>query len=166
MAVNTNYGYGTAPGVAGGIYDISQKTIVSRILDATAGVNFGKGLVQGTSKGVSVKTPSGTDTADTFEGILTHAFTQSMDEKGKVIFRENQTVDIMTKGKAWVRVSPNATVGLAYGADVYLVVSDSANADNVGTFTDASDATSTTKIKLNAKYITDNKDGIAVIELA
>lgn len=162
--MNTNYGYQTSPGVAGGIYDISPKRVESRILDSAEGIHFGQVVVKGTTAGVSVKAPDSTSTAADIEGVVTHAFTQAMDETGKVKFIENQTVGVMQKGKVWVRTSSNATT-IAYGAPVYVVTEDATTPKNVGTLTDATD--SATKVQLtNAKFLTAVQDGIAVIELS
>ena len=162
---NTNYGYQTSPGVAGGIYDISPKTVVSRILDSAAGIHFGQAVVKGTTEGVSVKAPTAGTTAADVEGVVTHTFTQPMDENGKVKFVENQTVGVMQKGKVWVRASSNATT-VAYGAPVYLVIEDAATPENVGAYTDTADTTSTKVQLTNAKFLTAVQDGIAVIELS
>ena len=162
--MNTNYGYQTSPGVAGGIYDISPKAVVSRILDSAEGIHFGQAVVKGTTAGVSVKAPVAGTTETDIEGVVTHMFTQPMNENGKVKFAENQTVGVMQKGKVWVRVSSGATT-VAYGAPVYVVTEDAATPKNVGTYTDAAD--SATKVQLtNAKFLTAVQDGIAVIELA
>jgi len=54
-----SYGYKTAKGVAGGIYDLTRHEVNSRRCEEADGVlSFGLGVVTGTSAGTQIKLPT------------------------------------------------------------------------------------------------------------
>lgn len=161
--MNTKYSYGTPIGNAGGIYDLSPRTVVSRLLEGT-GVHFGCAVEVGTDAGVEVKAVSSSTAA--IEGVVVYEAGHEMDKNGKVEFTDGQALSVMTRGKIIVPLSDSATEGLAYGQDVYLVTQYDAKPENVGCFTDNVDTTADKKIQINAKFISKAHDGLAVIELA
>lgn len=117
----TSYSYQTPKGVAGGLFDISPKSIDSRINGETTAdaLKFGMGAVQGATPGTDVKVPTDTDTADKFEGLVLTGFVGEMDMAGDQKLQPKQTVGILRYGKAWARVAPGVTV--QYGDALYLI---------------------------------------------
>ena len=69
MSMWTNYTQSTPAGVAGGLYDLTDHVVDSRMNEA-AGLKFGMGVVQGKTAGKTVKLPATGATIDKFEGII------------------------------------------------------------------------------------------------
>lgn len=131
----TNYSYQTPKGVAGGLYDISPKSIDSRVNGETTAdtLKFGMGAVQGANPGTDIKVPTGTDTADKFEGLVLTGYVQEIDMSGDLKLQPKQTVGVLRYGKAWARVISGITV--QYGDELYLVN----EGEDAGLFTNDSD---------------------------
>lgn len=163
--MNTNYSYATEIGVAGGIYDLSQKTVNSRVLDSATGIHYGFAVATGTDKGVSVKAVTSTTTANDIEGVLVYDAGHELNMEGEAVFKDTQSVSVMSHGRVIVAVSSTATAALVYGADVYVVTAYTTKPGDVGKLTDSADP-ATTKVKINAKFIKAVSNGLAVIELA
>ena len=155
------YGYKLAPGVAGGLFDLSNYDVVARRNEEANGtMKFGYGVVTGTKAGTSVKLPVKASTAAQFEGITVYNANRELDTEGNNNLGKNSELSVMKYGKVWARVAPTATV--AYGTQVALVT-DGANA---GTFTDAADATADlSKVAVQGRFVSEVSDGLAVIEL-
>lgn len=68
MSMWTNYTQSMPAGVAGGLYDLTEHVVDSRMNEA-AGLKFGMGVVQGETAGKTVKLPATGATIDKFEGI-------------------------------------------------------------------------------------------------
>lgn len=133
MGVQTSYNFATDRGVAGGLYDLSHKTVVSRRNEAADGIlKFGMGVVIGTSKGVQVNLPAAGATLATFEGIALNGFSNEMDMAGNLSLKKDVTVGVISHGKVWARIVDGITP--AYGDALYLCISG----DNAGLFTNAS----------------------------
>lgn len=156
MAVQTTYRFSPSRGVAGGLYDMSPRAVNSRTTECE--INFGIGLMQGSTPGTNVTIPVAASTAAAFEGIALNGGAQEMDMEGAVKVAKSRTVSVLRYGRAWVRVEPEAEV--KYGDGLYLIV----DGDNAGRFTSA-DSTET-KIALSGQFIGANTtDGIAPVEL-
>lgn len=158
----TDYGYALPRGVAGGIYDLSLKSIVTRLLDAGVQAVPGCGYVVGATPGQTVAAAQSTSTAANFEGVFVHGSKNlENDRNGVVAAAGADAVGIMIHGRIWVAVADTATTD--YGKVVALIT----DGDNVGMFTDSGDASETTKVTLEGKFlgVADEENGIAVIEI-
>lgn len=160
MSAQTSYNQATPRGVAGGIYDISDYDIISRINENENGVMaFGMGVVVGTSKGEQVKVPEGGATLKDFEGVAVNGFSTELDMDGNLRIGNNSTVGVMTNGKIWVRLK--AEINPKYGDSVYLIT----DGENAGLFSNVSEEETSIEIT-GAKFIgTKGTGDIAPIEL-
>lgn len=157
-----DYGYNQPLGLPGGIYDLSDKTIVTRVTDPGVEAKTGMGFVQGAKAGKTVALPSETSTAAAFEGIFVHGSkNMEHDLDGVVATAGGDAVGVMQKGRIWGLVASTATT--TYGVAVALITGGA----NAGKFTDSADAAETKKVALGAKFtgVADAVNGIAVIEL-
>ena len=102
MSMWTNYTQSTPAGVAGGLYDLTDHVVDSRMNEA-AGLKFGMGVVQGKTAGKTVKLPATGATIDKFEGIIM-ADVREMDAQGDVSVAAKRTVSVMHSGRIWVRI--------------------------------------------------------------
>ena len=152
MSMWTNYTQSTPAGVAGGLYDLTDHVVDSRMNEA-AGLKFGMGVVQGKT----VKLPATGATIDKFEGIIM-ADVREMDAQGDVSVAAKSTVSVMHSGRIWVRIVDG--VKPKYGDPVFLVI----NGAGLGCFKTAADSANT--LQINARFLgeKDNSE-IAPIEL-
>lgn len=158
MAAQTNYGFSSSKGVAGGLYDLSAHEVTSKQAEGT-GLSFGLGAVIGTNKGIDVTVPSSTAKAEDFEGVIVHNSTMvEMDMNGKVEIPDKNTVGCLHYGRIWVQTGKNAEPG--YKEAVYLIT----DGEETGKFTTSSDSDSTSKIAVNAIFLGETDDGIANAE--
>lgn len=157
MAAQTTYGYGTPKGVPGGLYDISCHEVNTRMNEEEDGkLGFGVGVVQGTSKGHTVKLPVAVSTADLFEGVTIYGVTTEYDMSGKVVIRKDTTVGVVRTGKVWAKVAAGITP--AYNDKLYMIT----DGPEAGYFTNASGATT---IEIKGKFIGEADNGIAPVLL-
>ena len=143
MSMWTNYTQSTPAGVAGGLYDLTDHVVDSRMNEA-AGLKFGMGVVQGKTAGKTVKLPATGATIDKFEGIIM-ADVREMDAQGDVSVAAKSTVSVMQYGRIWVRIADG--VEPKYGDPVHLII----NGTGVGCFKAAADGANT--LELNARFI-------------
>lgn len=158
----TDYGFALPRGVAGGIYDLSPKSIVTRLLDAGVKAVPGLGYVVGATPGQTVAAVQSASTAANFEGVFVHGSKNlENDRNGVVEAAGADAIGIMKHGRIWVAVAETATT--SYGKTVALIT----DGDNAGMFTDSADAAETTKVTLEGKFIgvADEERSIAVIEI-
>lgn len=145
MSAQTTYGFATPRGVAGGLFDLSNYDIVTRLNEEADGIlKFGVGVVRGTSAGSQVKLPVTASTAALFEGVVVNSHSAEMDMNGNVSLKKNASVGVLRYGKVWVRVP--STDAPAYGDSVYLIVSG----DDAGCFTKTAGSNTVT---INARFI-------------
>lgn len=155
MAVQTNYNFGFAKGVAGGLFDLSNHEVASR--QAEGVVQFGLGVVVGTNAGTDVKLPVSTSAAADFEGVVVHnSVMAELDMNNNLNIEGKRTVGCLHHGKIWVATGKNAAP--KYKDKVFLITSG----DEAGLFTTSADTA--TKVELNAYYLGVSDTGIAVAE--
>lgn len=155
MAVQTNYNFGFAKGVAGGLFDLSYHEVATR--QAEGSTTFGCGVVVGTNRGIDVKKPIAASTAVDFEGVVVHnSVMAELDMNNKLNIVGKRTVGCLHHGKIWVQTGENATP--EYKEKVFLITSG----DEAGLFTTSADTS--TKVELNAHYLGVSDKGIAVAE--
>ena len=154
MSVQTSYGYKTARGIPGGIYDMYHYPVDSRFNEEENGkLRFGVGVVPGTLRGSNIVLPTAESTAADFEGVVVNGFDRQHDLEGKVTILNNQNVGVMRRGRIWVRVVEGATP--AYGGALHMV-------------TDGADAgcfTTTGGVEVPGRFIGPASDGVAPVEL-
>ncbi len=158
----TSYNYSIPLGVPGGIFDLSGKEIVTRLLDDGVEASPGSGLVKGKQPGMTVAKPISTASAADFEGVFVNGSKNlENDQNGYVAAKGSDALGIMRQGKIWVSIVDTATI--SYGTKVAIIT----DGDNAGCFTDEVDASEATKVTINAKFNgkVDKDNGIAVIEL-
>ena len=156
MAVQTNYGYGSAKGVPGGLYDLSAHEVSTRQAEG-GNLSFGLGVVIGTNKGLDVKIPESDAAGNSFEGVVVHdSVMAEMDMAGKVVKPHKATVGCLHNGKVWVVTGANAEPG--YKERVYLIT----DGDEAGKFTTSGDTA--TKVEVNGFFLGKTDDGIANAE--
>lgn len=133
MSVQTTYNFATPRGVAGGLYDLSNYCIDTRI-NAQAGGNvcFGMGLIRGDKPGSNVKLPVAESTAADFEGIAMNGFNTQQTIEGDVRIASKCSVGILRSGRAWVRIQNG--IAPKYGEALYLIKTG----DDAGCFTNVS----------------------------
>lgn len=156
--MQTSYNYTTPKGVAGGLYDLAPYQVESRVNGETipGALKFGMGVVQGSTPGTNVVRPAAAATADKFEGLLLTGFTQEMDSTGEVIIKPKQTVGVLRYGKAWARLSKDATA--SYGDKLYLITSG----NEAGLFTNEASG----NLAVNGRFVgAADSVGIAPVEL-
>lgn len=156
-AVQTSYGFSSAKGVPGGLYDLSRHEVLTR--QAEGKTTFGVGVVVGTNAGVDVTAPTTESAASDFEGVIVHnSVMTEMDMNNKVEIADKRTVGCLKYGKIWVKTGAKATP--KYKEPVYLIT----GGDEAGMFTTADDAETTSKVKVNGIFLGVTDDGIANAE--
>ena len=156
MAAQTNYGFSSAKGIAGGLFDLSAHEVVTRQAEGN-NLSFGLGVVIGTNRGIDVVIPDSTIKADDFEGVVVHnSVMAEMDMQGKVMINDKSTVGCLHYGRIWIRTGSNAAP--KYKDKVYLIT-DGAEA---GMFTTSEDVS--TKVEVNAVFLGEIDEGIANAE--
>lgn len=157
MSMWTNYTQSTPAGVAGGLYDLTDHVVDSRMNEA-AGLKFGMGVVQGKTAGKTVKLPATGATIDKFEGIILNDVNRELDMQGELKLQPKSTVSVMHSGRIWVRIVDG--VKPKYSDPVYLVI----NGAGLGCFKTAADSANT--LQLNARFLGEKDlSNIAPIEL-
>lgn len=157
-----DYGYAIPSGVPGGIFDLSDKEVVTRLLDDDREAVPGVGLVMGKRPGETVTNPTSAATAKDFEGVFVNGSKNlENDRNGLVYAKGADALGIMRKGKIWVLIAE--TTSPKYGDKVAFITSG----ENVGKFTNENDAAEADKVTINAQFNSksDKVNGIAVIEL-
>lgn len=156
-----HYGYATPSNVPGGIADISNRVIVSRInVEEDAGILLGVGVVVGKEPGKNVKLPVAASTESVFEGVVVDGGLTPVGEDSKVLVRKGAACNVMTAGKVWVRCAAAATP--AYGDTAYLVTDGAEK----GYFTTAADSGNTSKTELHGvRYLGAKDSDIAQVEI-
>ena len=150
MAAQMNYGYSTAKGIAGGIYDMYHYKVDSRINEEENGrLRLGVGVVKGTIPGSGVKLPAKESTAVEFEGVIVNGFTDMQDMDGNVYVMKGHNVGAMREGRIWAIVTEGVTP--AYGDSLYM--------DESGCFNTSSG------VKISGRFIGTVNNGVAPIEL-
>lgn len=157
-----DYGFAQPLGIPGGIYDLSDKRIVTRTLDKDVVVKTGMGMIKGTKAGETVTVASAGATKDKFEGVVVHGsvnLEHGMD--GTVVASGYDTIGLMQNGSIWAAVAPTATT--TYGTNAALILAG----EHVGMFTSSDDAKEASKVALDAIFTgkADADNGIAVIRL-
>ena len=153
MAAQTNYGYSTPKGVAGGKVNLFHDEVVTRMNEENDGVmNYGIAVMAGTTPGSTVKKPVGA-TAEKIEGVVVCHPNTEQDMNGKVVIKKNASLGIMTEGCIWGRLATDAVA--TYGAAAKVVVTG----EEAGCFTNGDG------VDIGAKFGKDVDDGIAVIIL-
>lgn len=137
----TSYNFKTPCGVAGGLFDLSDSVIDSRLNAENDGVMLlGLGVVKG-STDAQVKIPTSASVAADFCGVTVNGFTNELGMNGSLTLRNLATVGILRKGRIWCRCLASLTV--AVGDPVYLVT----DGDNAGCFTNALGANTGVELK-------------------
>lgn len=135
MAAQINYSFSTPKGIAGGLYDISDHDIVTRMNDEADGnISYGVAAVVGKSKGQSIKLPVVSSAKADFEGIVIHAANTEQDMKGKTIVKNGASLGIVKKGNVWGKIVAGCVP--EYKKTAYMVV----DGDYRGMFTNNSAA--------------------------
>lgn len=157
MSAQTTYNFATPRGVAGGLYDLSNYCIDSRInAEAGNGVCFGMGLVRGDKPGSNIKLPVTDSTAADFDGIAMNGFNTQQTMEGEVRISPKSSVGVLRYGRAWVRIKNG--ISPAYGEAMYLIKTG----DDAGCFTNLS----TEGLAVNGVFIGEKGSGnIAPAEL-
>ena len=156
MSMWTNYTQSTPAGVAGGLYDLTDKVEDSRMTEL-AGLKIGMAVHQAKTAAKTVKQHATGATIDKFEGIIM-ADVREMDAQGDVSVAAKSTVSVMHSGRIWVRIVDG--VKPKYGDPVYLVI----NGAGLGCFKTAADSANT--LQLNARFLGEKDlSNIAPIEL-
>lgn len=159
MAAQMNYSFSTPKGVAGGLYDISNHEVVTRLNEEEDGkLGFGIGVVRGINSGQSVKLPDVYSISNQFEGIVINGVNVEQDMLGKVIVKKDSSIGVLRTGKVWVKVS-DSTQNVKYGDNLHLIVSGPES----GFFTNKAEDGSTLVIK--GKFIGEVDNGIVPILL-
>ena len=154
MGIWNNYSNRTPSGVAGGLYDLTAHTVDSFCMEAEDGeIKCGMGVVFGTNPGEQVALPSEASTLDKFAGVVMNGGTNEMDMDGNLITRGSSSQSVMQSGRVWVRLAADAEP--TYGGQVHLVNSGT----NAGCFD------TTGGIAVNARFLTEVRNGIAAVEL-
>lgn len=159
MSAQTRYGFSTPMGAAGGIVDLAPYAIDTFLNEEDNGkMQFGMGVIQGTTPGSHVKKPVAGTTAAKFEGITTNNRTTEYDMEGKLAVRKGAAMGVMRYGRIYGRVAKD--VKPAYGEAVYLVISG----DEAGYFTNVAGESA---IAVKARFLSgvDSTAQIAMIEL-
>lgn len=113
MAIQSSYSASIRAGLPGMIVDMIPKTLISRTVQAAAGLAFGVPVIQGTADKAGRASAAG-DTAAKFVGISVRD--RSVKAEGDV-YSQYESARVMTKGAIWV----NASVQVAVGDPVYFV---------------------------------------------
>ena len=154
MSAQTTYGFATAKGVPGGIYDMYHYPVDSRFNEEVNGkLRFGVGVVQGTLPGSNVALPQSGSTAAQFEGVVVNGFNQQHDLEGIVTIMNNQNIGVMRRGRIWARLADKQTP--KYGDALHLIV----EGDDAGCFA------TTGGIEVPGRFIGAAYNGLAPVEL-
>lgn len=155
MSAQTSYNFHMSWGCAGGIFDLAPHAIDTFLNEEANGVlKGGMAVVKGTAAGKQVKLPTSTD--DVFEGISVVNRTTEMERYSAVApVLNNAAVGVMRYGKIYGRLA--ADVAPAFGQPVYVVVTGTEK----GCFTTASSGA----MAINARFVSEANNGVAVIEL-
>lgn len=154
MSAQTTYGFATAHGVAGTIYDLYHYPIDSRSNEEETGkLAFGMGVVKGTTEGSTVVLPTAASTAAQFEGVVVNGYNAQHDLEGKVFLMNNQSVGVMRKGRIWVQLATGAAP--KYGDELHLVVDG----------TDAGRFTTTGGVTIAGRFLGAADNGVAPAEI-
>ena len=113
MAIQSSYSASIRAGLPGMIVDMIPKTLISRTVQAAAGLAFGVPVIQGTADKAG-RAPAAGDTAAKFVGISVRD--RSVKAEGNA-YSQYESARVMTKGAIWV----NASVQVAVGDPVYFV---------------------------------------------
>jgi len=165
--MQTSYSQYMDEAIVGTLYDISPRTIDSKVAETAIGLGFG--LIAGTDPEIQAKVPSATFST----GFLGVALLQAkeQDSDGKVIYAAENTVPVLRKGRAWVPFISGYAITAETAA--YLICTG----DNAGQWTNAAGATAlaalttpvVTVAVTGAKFITSNTSttgGLVAIELS
>lgn len=159
MSGQLSYSYSTQSGIAGGIVDLSNKVIDSRVyeeIDTDVVAKFGMGVVVGSSPSTSVNTPLEDMELAQFEGILVNGHTTQLDLEGVHSISDGAAVGVMRAGRIWARTDP--TVSISYGDSLYIINKGELS----GYFTNSTEGT----VKLNGRFIqSGNTVGLHAVEL-
>lgn len=155
MGAQTSYGFKTARGIAGGLYDITGYE--NNTFTTPGGIPFGYGVVKGKNPGSDVKLPDADSTTGDFEGVVQNGFTTMQDTKGNAVPEKDQSIGVLKQGKIWAVVGKAAVP--AYDKPVYLIVAG----DEAGRFTTGEDTSE--KLALPARFIDGADNGIAPIRV-
>lgn len=151
-----SYNYNTPIGAAGGIVDLAPHYIASFINEAATGaLDFGVGVVQGTTVGAGVALPTADSTAAVFEGIVVNRRTTELDLEGNLYLRNKCALGVMRYGCIYAQLATGADP--AYGEAVYMVKSGA----DAGKFTDSSTGT----IAIKGRFLGGADNGVAIVEL-
>lgn len=159
MSMWTNYTQSMPAGVAGGLYDLTEHVVDSRMNGESAtALKPGMGVVQGAVPGKAVKLPATGATAEKFEGIVLNDVNRELDMQGELKLQPKSTVSVMRSGRIWVRLASG--VAPKYGDPVFLVI----NGAGLGCFKTAADSANT--LQINARFLGEKDSSeIAPIEL-
>lgn len=162
----TTYNQVPPCGAAGGLYDLSNHDIVTRMNGETSNaMKFGFGVVQGSAPGSNIKVPVAGTTAAKFEGIVVNGgYNAEMDRDGAVIIPPMASLSILQQGKIWGRIKSG--IAPKYGDSLYLII----DGDDAGCFTNAADVPAEGKssitIAIKGRFIGPKGTGnVAPIEL-
>lgn len=111
--VQTTYSENIRPGLPGMIVDMIPKTLISRTVEASAGLAFGVPVMQGTADKAGRAAAAG-DTAAKFIGISVRDRSVKAEANQ---YSQYESARVMTKGAIWV----TASVQVAAGDPVYFV---------------------------------------------
>lgn len=151
-----SYNYNTPMGAAGGIVDLAPHYIASFINEATTGaLDFGMGVVKGTTAGSSVKIPVSGSSAGDFEGIVVNRRTTELDLEGNLYLRNKCALGVMRYGCIYALLATGVTP--AYGDALYMVKTG----DDAGKFTNSSSST----IAIKGRFLSGADNGVAIVEL-
>lgn len=158
MGAQTSYNFATPIGVAGGLYDLSDYKIDTRInADATRKLQFGMGVVRGDKPGVNVVLPTAESTAAAFDGLALNGFHTQQNMEGELKLLPKQSVGVLRSGRAWARIKTG--ISPAYGDALYLIKSG----EDAGCFTNAADASA---VEIHGAFIGGKGSGnVAPVEL-
>lgn len=154
MSVQTTYGYATARGIAGGIYDSYHYPVDSRFNEEENGkLGFGLGVVQGSIPGSNITLPVEASTAAVFEGVTVNGFSTQQDLEGVTTLFKGQNVGVMRRGRIWVQLV--ADEAPAYGGELHLIVSGA----------DAGKFATSGGVTIAGRFIGKADNGLAPVEL-
>lgn len=143
MAAQTTYSYSTPSGVPGGLLDINPYATVSRLIEDATSIQFGVGVVKGTSD-QQVKVGSGT-----FVGVIVEK-AHELEKDNSMKIEATESFTVLTQGGVWARVAESVT-DAAFGDDLYV------GADGLFVKTGGT--------KVNGRFLGAAEDGIAPIQL-
>lgn len=154
MGVQNSYNYATPRGIAGGLFDLGNYEINTRInREDEAPLFFGCGVVAGANKGTDITLPTASSVTADYEGVVMNGFTTQHDLEGVLKISPNQSIGVLQYGNAWVRIGENAMP--SYGKDVYLILSGK----EAGFFTTTEDTSE--KMAIPARYLGEKSGSIA-----